>query len=75
MDMMIKNARLRKRGKELFSIAIKDGKIAEVTPGAPSHGATKEIDAEGGLVTESFVNGHLHFYKVYTLIEDRKSVV
>ena len=39
MDMMIKNARLRKRGKELFSIAIKDGKIAEVTPGAPSHGA------------------------------------
>ncbi len=67
MDMMIKNARLRKRGKELFSIAIKDGKIAEVTPGAPSRGATKEIDAEGGLVTESFVNGHLHLCKVYTL--------
>ena len=37
MDMMIKNARLRKRGKELFSIAIKDGKIAEVTQIGRAH--------------------------------------
>jgi cytosine deaminase len=29
--------------------------------------AKKTIDASGGLVTESFVNGHLHLCKVYTL--------
>ena len=28
---------------------------------------TDEIDAAGGLVTESFVNGHMHLDKVYTL--------
>ena len=28
---------------------------------------TEVLDAEGGLVTESFVNGHMHLDKVYTL--------
>jgi cytosine deaminase len=34
---------------------------------SPDEGETARIDADGGLVTESFVNGHLHLCKVNTL--------
>ncbi|MCE5201365.1 MAG: amidohydrolase family protein [Synergistaceae bacterium] len=67
MDMIIKNARLRKRGNELFTISIENGKIAKIAAGSDPCNAAKVIDAEGRLVTESFVNGHLHLCKVYTL--------
>ncbi len=64
-DLLIQNARLR--GQEgLFSIAISGGKIAAITP-ASDHAAREVIDAGGSLVTESFVNTHLHLCKVYTL--------
>ena len=64
-DLLIKNAKTRKTGKENVSIAIKDGRIAEV--GVVNGEGKNEIDAGGALVTESFVNGHLHLCKVYTL--------
>ena len=64
-DLLIKNARTRKTGKENVSIAIKDGIISEV--GSVNGEGRSEIDAGGALVTESFVNGHLHLCKVYTL--------
>lgn len=64
-DLLIKNAKTRKTGKENVSIAIKDGRIAEI--GAVGGEGKNEIDAGGALVTESFVNGHLHLCKVYTL--------
>ncbi len=67
--MVIINARLRGR-QGLHSIAIEDGVLADVSPqeenGSPAVGANY-IDAEGGLVTEGFVNGHLHLCKVHTL--------
>lgn len=65
-DLVIANARTRKNKDGGMFIAINGGKIASVSASPP--GAAKNtIDAGGGLVTESFVNGHLHLCKVYTL--------
>ncbi|NTU75806.1 MAG: amidohydrolase family protein, partial [Anaerolineaceae bacterium] len=50
----------------LFQIAIKDGKIVEIGHRVVGSAAT-EIDAQMGLVTESYVNTHLHLCKVHTL--------
>ncbi len=65
-DLLIKNAKTRDTGKDSVSIGIKDGKILEIAP-ALEEDSAEIIDALGGLVTESFVNGHLHLCKVYTL--------
>lgn len=62
-EILIKNARLRGR-KGPYSIGIKDGKIFEM--GEVSGNGELEIDAKGNMVTESFVNPHLHMCKVYT---------
>ena len=49
-----------------MDIGIKDGRVLKI--GAISSARAKlTIDAGGRLVTESFVNGHLHLCKVYTL--------
>lgn len=65
-DLLIKNARTRFSGKETKDIGISGGKIVEIGSNLKADG--KElIDAKGNLVTESFVNGHLHLCKVYTL--------
>ena len=64
--IIIKNARLRGSDDSLKDIVIKDGKITAISNGITE--STDEIlDAQGNLVTESFVNGHLHLDKVYTL--------
>jgi cytosine deaminase len=47
-------------------IGIAAGHIVQIAPVLPEH-APLEIDAAGGLVTESFANPHLHLCKVYTL--------
>lgn len=66
-DIIVRRARLRGRGDELNDIAVAGGRIAAV--GAAVEGAAgEEIDAGGGLVTESFVNTHLHLCKVWTLV-------
>ncbi len=65
-DILIKNAKTRFEKEGLVDIAIKDGRILsiEATSGPD---AQQIIDAQGNLVTESYVNGHLHLCKVYTL--------
>jgi cytosine deaminase len=65
LDLKIVNARVR-RDKALVSIGVKDGKIAGIAPEIRGE-ARQTLDAGSGLVTESFVNGHLHLCKVYTL--------
>jgi len=65
-EILIRNAKLRGEGGTLFEIGIANGKITAL--GNNLSGAAKTtIDAEGNLVTESFVNPHLHLCKVYTL--------
>jgi len=68
-QLAITNARLRHdEGGQLHSIALSDGRVAslDATPEQLA-GAEVRIDAAGSLVTEAFVNGHLHLDKVYTL--------
>lgn len=65
-DLLIRNARTRFSKGKALDIGIADGRIAKIGPRLGGD-ARKKIDAGGKLVTESFVNGHLHLDKVYTL--------
>ena len=65
-DLIIRNAVLRKSGGKTVDIAVSGGKIARIAPSI-TDAAREVIDAGGNLVTESFINGHLHLCKVYTL--------
>jgi cytosine/creatinine deaminase len=65
-DIAIRRARLRDRGDLLADIGIKNGRITNVARTLEGKAVT-EIDAHGCLVTESFVNPHLHLCKVWTL--------
>jgi len=73
LDIIIRNARLRD-GRDNIDIAIDDGKITKIASGIQEK-SNSEIDAGGNLVTESFVNTHLHLCKVYTLeMQDEKAL-
>ncbi len=66
LDILIRNALLRDRPGTLAHIGIASGRIAVIDEGT-THEAQTQIDAQGNLVTESFVDPHLHLCKVYTL--------
>jgi cytosine/creatinine deaminase len=63
-DILIRHARLRGETQRM-DIGIGDGKIISLAEELEDD-AELTIDAEGNLVTESFVNPHLHLCKVYT---------
>jgi cytosine deaminase len=65
-DVLVRRARVRGQGDTLHDIAVRAGRIAAVGERVDGT-APLEIDARGGLATESFVNPHLHLCKVYTL--------
>lgn len=65
-DIVIRRARFRGAGLPLVEIGIADGRIAAIAERLDAKGST-EIDAGGNLVTESYVNPHLHLCKVWTL--------
>ena len=65
-DILIKNARLRGKPESLVDIGIANGHVVSLEENLAGD-AEQVIDAEGNLVTESFVNPHLHLCKVYTL--------
>ena len=66
-DLIIRDAVLRDTPKVKKDIAINTGKIVKIVPHIDGT-ATHELAAAGNLVTESFVNTHLHLCKVYTLM-------
>ncbi len=66
-DLIIRNAVLRHEPTTKKDIAISGGKVARIENKIDGD-AQKELDAAGNLVTESFVNTHLHLCKVYTLM-------
>ena len=66
-DLIIRGAVLRSSIKFQSDIAIKDGRIEKIA-GKIEGKAVQELNASGNLVTESFVNPHLHLCKVYTLM-------
>jgi len=65
-DILIKNAKTRETGNQLMQIAIEKGKIVKIAEKVDGD-AKQTIDAAGNLVSGSFINGHLHLCKVYTL--------
>jgi cytosine/creatinine deaminase len=65
-DLLIQQAKLRGHPGQLFEIGISDGRIAAIGEHLDT-AAGVQINARGNLVTESFVNPHLHLCKVYTL--------
>jgi cytosine deaminase len=66
LDILIKRAQLRDRPGKLVDIGISSGRITAIDESIALQAQT-EIDAQGNLVTESFVDPHLHTCKVYTL--------
>ena len=66
-DILIRNSQLRGKPDGKYDIGIADGKIAALDKKLDGEAATV-IDAGGNLVTESYVNTHLHLCKVYTLM-------
>jgi len=65
-DLLVRNASLRRMPGQPVDIGIRNGRIAAIDRKL-SVKAEMELDAGGQLVTESFVNTHLHMCKVYTL--------
>jgi cytosine deaminase len=65
-EILIKNASLRGRSESLIDIGIANGRVISLEENLAGD-AKQVIDAQGNLVTESFVNPHLHLCKVYTL--------
>jgi cytosine deaminase len=66
VDICLRNARLRNHGDALFDVAIASGRVVGLDRSLDVI-ASEEIDAGGNLVTESYVNPHLHLCKVWTL--------
>ncbi|NPV57622.1 MAG: amidohydrolase family protein [Anaerolineae bacterium] len=65
-DVLIKNAQTRTSNGGTVDIGLQGGKVAKIATKI-NDGANQVVDAGGSLVTESFINGHLHLCKVYTL--------
>ena len=63
-DILIQRALLRAQS-QFVDMGIKDGNITALAQGLLGE-SELTIDAQGNLVTESFVNPHLHLCKVYT---------
>lgn len=69
MDLVIKNAKLRRKN-HLVDIGIKDGKIVAIENKLQVDGI-KEIDARGNLVTPPFCDPHLHLDAVLSVGDPR----
>ncbi|MDJ0924013.1 MAG: amidohydrolase family protein [Acidimicrobiia bacterium] len=65
-SLTIRSGRLRGDG-ELVDISMHDGVITAIDPAGSGAAEDHVVDAGGNLVTESFVNTHLHLDKVFTL--------
>ena len=65
-DILIKHARLRGKPELLVDIGIAGGQVISLEENLAGEAGIL-LDAEGNLVSESFVNPHLHLCKVYTL--------
>jgi len=72
MDLIVRNARLRKRD-DLVEIAVKGERIKEISTRVKGK-AKEEIDAGGLLVTPTFIDPHVHLDKALISEVVRKNV-
>jgi len=70
--LLIKNANLAEQ-KGYTDLLIKNGKFAKIETNIKDKSEYQVIDAEGKLVTPTFINPHMHLDKVYTALEGRES--
>jgi cytosine deaminase len=63
-QLVVADATLRGRSGR-WQVGVDDGRVTAIEESRLA--GHEEIDAAGALVTESFVNGHMHLDKVYTL--------
>jgi len=70
--LLVKNVRLVNE-KELVDILIKGGLYNRIESNIELKGQYEVIDAEGALISPTFVNPHMHFDKVYTALQGRES--
>jgi len=65
-DLIIRHARLHRRD-ELVDIAITNGQFARISPSLTEENATREIDANGRLLSPPFIDSHVHLDAVLTV--------
>ncbi|AIY19251.1 amidohydrolase family protein [Pimelobacter simplex] len=66
VDLLVTGARLA--DGSVVALGVREGRYVFVAPEPPAGTtATTTLDAEGRLVTPTFVNGHLHLEKVHSL--------
>ena len=66
VDILIKQAKIRFNEIDLFDLTIDNNQIIDISRKIDVDAETV-LDADGGLISESFINPHLHLCKVYTL--------
>ena len=69
-DLLVRHARLHGEPKPV-DIAVKDGVFARIAPDLSIETATREIDAEGRLVSPPFIDAHVHLDAVLTVGQPR----
>ncbi|MEH6561133.1 MAG: amidohydrolase family protein [Marinobacter sp.] len=69
LDMLVRNVNLSD-GRKGVDIAIKEGKIVEISTGIKGH-AIEEVDGRGYLATPPFVDSHFHMDSALSLGEPR----
>jgi cytosine deaminase len=66
VEILVKQCRIRGDPDTTVDIAIAEGEITAIEPEILEDAGVK-LEADGNLVTESYVNPHLHLDKVFTL--------
>src|SRR5215212_8267981 len=61
LDLVIRNARIARRGDATVDIGVAGGKIAEIAPRLSTEAPSENVD--GKLVTPGFVETHIHLDK------------
>ncbi len=65
-SLTVRSAR-RRSGAGLVDVVVRNGVITDIASAGAADRDAVEVEAAGNLVTESFVNTHLHLDKVFTL--------
>ena len=72
-DLIIRHAHLH-RHPGLSDIAVQNGHFARVADELSNDSATREIDADGHLVSPPFIDAHVHLDAVLTVGQPRYNV-
>lgn len=70
-DLIIRHAHLRDHNNGLVDIAIADGQFARIVPNLTDSEATREIHANGRLLSPPFIDAHVHLDAVLTVGKPR----